>query len=76
MPITPEQCRMARAGLHWSQVELSRRSGVAPATIAAFGKGLRTPYPRTVRDLEAALQMGGVEFMNGGAAVSKDRNDE
>lgn len=76
MPITPEQCRMARAGLHWSQVELSRRSGVAPATIAAFEKGLRTPYPRTVRDLEAALEIGGVEFVNGGAAVNKDHDNE
>ena len=75
MPITPEQCRMARAGLHWSQVELSRRSGVAPATIAAFEKGLRTPYPRTVRDLEAALETAGVEFVNGGASVNRDRDN-
>ena len=52
LTITPEQCRMARAGLKWSQAELSRRSGVAPSTIAAFEKGLRTPYPRTIRDLE------------------------
>ena len=60
---------MARAGLDWSQVELSRRSGVAPGTIAAFENGLRTPYPRTVRDLEVALNTAGVEFVNGGAAV-------
>ena len=74
MPITPEQCRMARAGLHWSQVELSRRSSVAPATIAAFEKGLRKTYPRTVRDLEVALATAGVEFFNGGASVTRDRN--
>ena len=76
MPITPEQCRMARAGLHWSQVELSRRSGVAPATIAAFETGLRTPYPRTVRDLEAALETAGVEFVNGAASVRRGCNNE
>ncbi len=72
VPISPEQCRMARAGLQWSQAELSRRSGVAPATIAAFEKGNRTPYPRTVRDLETALKSAGVKFLNGGACVNKD----
>ena len=72
MPITPEQCRMARAGLHWSQVELSRRSGVAPATIAAFEKGIRKPYPRTIRDLETALVEAGIEFLNRGACVAKE----
>ncbi len=75
MPITHEQCRMVRAGLHWSQVELSRRSGVVPSTIAAFEKGLRTPYPRTVRTL-GALLIGGVECVHGGADLSEDRDDE
>ena len=75
MSITPEQCRMARAGLHWSQSELSRRSGVAPATIAAFEKGIRTPYPRTVRDIVAALELAGAQFVNGGAAVIMDSDD-
>ena len=59
MNITPEQCRMARAGLQWSQTELARQSGVAAATIAAFESGLRTPYPRTVRDIAAALETAG-----------------
>ena len=72
MPITPEQCRMARAGLHWSQVELSRRSGVAPATIAAFEKGVRKPYPRTIKDLELSLEKAGIEFLNRGACVSEE----
>ena len=72
VPISPEQCRMARAGLQWSQAQLSIRSGVAPATIAAFEKGMRSPYPRTVRDLETALKSAGVKFVNGGACVNKD----
>ena len=76
MPISLEQCRMGRAGLGWSQVELSRRSGVAAATIAAFENGLRTPYPRTVRDLEATLKTAGVEFVNGGASIRRNRADE
>ena len=28
LPISPEQCRMVRSGLKWSQAELARRSGV------------------------------------------------
>ncbi len=63
---------MARAGLYWSQVELSRRSGVAPATIAAFEKGVRKPYPRTIRDLELALKKAGTEFLNRGACVAEE----
>ncbi len=72
MPITPEQCRMARAGLDWSQLELARRAGVSPATIAAFENQNRTPLARTVRDLETALSNAGVEFVNGGAAMARD----
>lgn len=71
MTITPEQCRMARAGLQWSQTELARQSGVAAATIASFESGLRTPYPRTVRDIEAALETAGIIFINGGASVDR-----
>ncbi|MDD9982315.1 MAG: helix-turn-helix transcriptional regulator [Gammaproteobacteria bacterium] len=63
---------MARAGLHWSQVELSRRSGVAPATIAAFERGIRKPYPRTIKDLEIALEKAGIEFLNRGACVADE----
>ena len=72
MATIPEQYRMTRAGLQSSQVELSRRSGVALATIAAVEKGLRKTYPRTVRGLEAALEAARVEFVNGGASVSQD----
>lgn len=62
---------MARAGLQWSQTELARQSGVAAATIASFESGLRTPYPRTVRDIEAALETAGIIFINGGASVDR-----
>ena len=72
MPITPEQCRMARAGLHWSQLVLARRAGVAPATVAAFENDVRKPMSRTIRDLEAALEAAGIEFVNGGATVIKE----
>jgi predicted transcriptional regulator len=70
--MTPEQCRMARAGLHMSQVELARRAGVAPATIAEFEKGRRIPYGRTVRDIQRALEEAGINFVNGGVSLDAE----
>ena len=73
MNITPEQCRMARAGLHMSQTDLARRADVAPATIAEFEKGRRTPYDRTVRDIQRVLEEAGVTFVNGGVMLSTEQ---
>jgi predicted transcriptional regulator len=68
--ITPEQCRMARAGLHMSQADLARRADVAPATIAEFEKGRRTPYDRTVRDIQRVLEEAGATFIDGGVTLA------
>ena len=67
---------MARAGLRWSRAELSKRSGVAQATIAEFEKGLRQSYPRTVRDLRKALETGGAAFTDDGVAIENGGGDE
>jgi predicted transcriptional regulator len=71
--ITPEQCRMARAGLHMSQAELARRADVAPATIAEFEKGRRTPYDRTVRDIQRVLEEAGATFVDGGVTLATEQ---
>lgn len=73
MTITPEQCRMARAGLHVSQAELARRADVAPATIAEFEKGRRTPYDRTVRDIQRVLEEAGANFVDGGVTLTAEQ---
>lgn len=63
-PITPEQCRAARALLEWSQSDLETASGVARKTIADFeGNKKERPYDRTLRDLRAALEEAGVIFV-------------
>jgi predicted transcriptional regulator len=67
--ITSKQCRMARAGLHISQADLARRANVAPATIAEFEKGRRTPYDRTVRDIQRVLEEAGATFVDGGVTL-------
>lgn len=69
--MTPEQCRMARAGLRMSQAELARRAEVAPATIAEFEKGHRTPYERTIRDIQRVLENARIKFTSGGVILKK-----
>jgi transcriptional regulator with XRE-family HTH domain len=63
----PEQCRAARALLNWSQAELAERASVAKQTLADFERGARSPYPRTLADIKKALEVEGIEFLNGGS---------
>lgn len=70
MAVSPAQCRAARALVGWSQDQLATASKVAKTTIANFEAGKRTPYDRTLLDLQTALEAAGVEFIprNGGGA--------
>jgi transcriptional regulator with XRE-family HTH domain len=70
MHISPEQCRAARGFLDWSQKELSQRAGVARKTIADFEQGLISPHARTLRDIVAALEAGGIELIEPVEGVS------
>lgn len=64
---------MARAGLHISQADLARRANVAPATVAEFEKGRRTPYDRTVRDIQIVLEEAGAIFVDGGVTLTVEQ---
>lgn len=68
--ITPEQCRAARGLLNWSQEELDQRSAVSKKTIVEFEGGGQIPFEKTLRQIELALEAGGVQFIpaNGGGA--------
>jgi transcriptional regulator with XRE-family HTH domain len=70
MSITPAQCRGARGLLGWTQSDLSEASKTATKTIADFERGAREPYPRTLEDVQGALEKAGIEFIeeNGGGA--------
>jgi transcriptional regulator with XRE-family HTH domain len=59
------QCRAARGLVGWSQEDLAMASRVSPATIATFETGKRSPYDRTLADIQRALESAGVEFTNG-----------
>jgi len=68
MPISPSQCRAARALLNWSQDDLAERSGVAKKTIADLERDARYATERTSTALQETLEASGVVFIpaNGG----------
>ena len=68
MIITPEQCRAARGLLNWSQPRLAEAVGIARATLAHFERGATKPHKSNLVAIRAALEAGGVEFIdrNGG----------
>ncbi len=53
--------------LGWSQDQLAAAAGVAKQTLADFERGARSPYERTLRDIQQALELAGIEFTNGEA---------
>lgn len=61
--LTSQQCRAARGWLDWSQDELAKKSGVSRRAIAEFERGLSVPHDRTLRDVRAAFESGGIEFI-------------
>lgn len=74
--ISPEQCRMARAGLGLTAGILAEHAQVSKVTLSNFEKGKRSPHPRTVAAIRGALETAGVEFIEdkgGGAGVRLKR---
>jgi transcriptional regulator with XRE-family HTH domain len=67
MPLSPAQCRAARAFLNWSQEDLVRASRITKKTIADFERGATNPRPNTLAQIAAALEAAGIEFLNGEA---------
>jgi len=61
--ITGNQLRAARALVNWTQEELATNAGVAPRTIRLFESGSRSPYARTVAQLQSTLEAVGIEFI-------------
>lgn len=73
MSISPAQCRAARSLLGWSQDQLSTSSKVAKATIANFEAGKRSPYDRTLLDIQETLEAAGIVFVaTGESSVAGD----
>jgi transcriptional regulator with XRE-family HTH domain len=67
--ITPNQCKAARDLLGWKQSDLSEKSSIGESTIADFERGARIPAARTMRDIKAAFEDAGIEFINDEAGI-------
>lgn len=61
--ISPEQCRMARAGLGLTAGLVAERARISKVTLSDFEKGKRSTHPRTVAAIRTALERAGVEFI-------------
>jgi DNA-binding XRE family transcriptional regulator len=76
--MTRGQCRAARALLEWTQDQLAETASVSKKTLADFEAGKRTPYDRTLADIQKALEEAGIQFIpenGGGAGIRfKDRS--
>lgn len=67
--MTPEQCKMARAGLGMSVRDLAELAQVSTNTVSRLEAGEELK-PRTVQAIQGALEVAGIEFIaeNGGGA--------
>lgn len=62
-PLRPEQCRAARALLHWSQASLAEHASVARATVRDFETGRHGLHRSTETLIVAALVAAGISFL-------------
>lgn len=67
MDMTPEQCRMARAALQWSQGDLANAAKVRQETVSGF-EGGNDSRRSTVEAMRRALESAGVVFVSVGEA--------
>lgn len=61
--ITALQCRMARAGLDWSQKDLAERSDVARATLTNFESGDAVPQRNNLSRIRGEFEKAGARFV-------------
>jgi len=76
--MSPEQCRAARAWLHWSQRLLAAKAQVSASTIRSFETGKRVPHGNNLRAISRALEAAGMWFASDGKSIglkgSKKKN--
>jgi DNA-binding transcriptional regulator YiaG len=63
-PMTPEQCRAARAWLNWPQDALAKAASVGVSTVRDFEAVRRVPTRNNLAAMQAALEAAGVSFVN------------
>lgn len=66
--MTPIQCRMARAALQWTTINLAEAASVNPTTVNNFENDKDT-YKSTVEKLQRALENTGKIQFEGNSCV-------
>jgi transcriptional regulator with XRE-family HTH domain len=76
--LSSSQCRMARAALDWTALQVAEQAGVGVTTVVRFERGQTAPNRATLAALQRALETAGVEFIpeNGGGAGVRLRKSE
>jgi transcriptional regulator with XRE-family HTH domain len=73
-PVTPSQCKAARALLSLTQEQLAGLADVGLSTIADFELGRRAVSAEKVQDIRLALEHAGIMFIDGdGVKIRRDR---
>jgi predicted transcriptional regulator len=67
MPITPAQCRAARALVEMDQGTLADSAMVSRSVIIDFENGRRVPMRNNLAAIQRVLEEAGVEFTHGDA---------
>ena len=67
--IRRQQIRAARGLLDWSRHDLAERSGVSERTVARFEAGEGDITVSKLEQLEDALLLAGIEFIDGGVIL-------
>ncbi len=62
--MTPAQCRAARALLDMTQPGLASAAGLSVSTVVDFERGRRIVSAEAIADMRAALEVGGVIFVD------------
>lgn len=73
--ITVEQIRAARALLDWSQDQLAQACGVSKPAINNLERRVAKPRFETLRQIKAAFEQKGIEFVEGGARFRGEKLD-
>jgi transcriptional regulator with XRE-family HTH domain len=63
MRLLPAQCRAARGLLNWRQADLALRAGLSRSTVRDFEGSRHDPHDVSKRQIVAALEAAGVEFL-------------
>lgn len=71
--ISGNQCRAARALLRWSLADLAEKVNLREQAISKFEHGETEPLAKNIREIQTALEDGGVEFLSTGGVQPKQK---